>query len=193
MIKSKQDYIFYLEQDAIARGVRVNSLKEKIKEVLSPTQTWRFQKLLRKLEYHSNCKSSWTSKLYILYLRNKFKRISLKLGFSIPINVFGPGLCILHYGTIVVNSKARVGKNCRVEVCVNIGASGGKPEAPKIGDNVYIAPGVKIFGDITLGNNIAISANSTVNKSFEENDILIAGSPARKIKEMDITRIIKHI
>ncbi|WP_437395699.1 hypothetical protein [Flagellimonas lutimaris] len=79
------------------------------------------------------------------------------------------------------------------QVCVNIGASGGYPEAPQIGDNVYIAPGVKIYGDITLGNNIAIVANSSVNKSFNEDGILLAGSQARKIKEINIYRIIKHI
>lgn len=80
-----------------------------------------------------------------------------------------------------------------MEVCVNIGASGGTSDAPTIGDNVYIGPGAKIYGGIQLGNNIAIAANSSVNKSFEENSILIAGSPARKIKEFDVKTIIKHI
>lgn len=194
MIQSKQDYIYYLNQDALARGEKpVISLKLKIKSFLVPVHTWVFQKRLRKLEYYLNCKKDPISKLYLKILWIRFKKISLKLGYSIPPNVFGPGLCILHYGTIVVNSKSKIGKNCRVEVCVNIGASGGNPAAPKIGDNVYIAPGVKIYGDISIANNIAIGANSTVNKSFEEDNILIAGSPAKKIKEMDIKRIIKHI
>ncbi|WP_299799156.1 serine acetyltransferase [uncultured Maribacter sp.] len=193
MITSKKEYNFYLEQDSIARGIQIHSFKDKLKDFLVPAPTWKFQKSLRKLEFYSNCKTNLINKLYIKYLRYKFQKISLKLGFSIPINVFGPGLCILHYGTIVVNSKARIGKNCRMEVCVNIGASGGKPEAPQIGDNVYIAPGVKIYGDISLGNNIAIAANSSVNKSFNEDGILIGGSPAKKISEVDIKRIIKHI
>lgn len=33
----------------------------------------------------------------------------IRLGFSIPINVFDYGLRINHYGTIVVNTKARIG------------------------------------------------------------------------------------
>lgn len=194
MIKSRQDYIDYLKQDALARGeIYAYSLKLKIKSFVAPVHTWVFQKRLRKLEYYLNCKNDPISKLYLKILWLRFKKISLKLGYSIPPNVFGPGLCILHYGTIVVNSKAKIGKNCRVEVCVNIGASGGNPAAPQIGDNVYIAPGVKIYGDISIANNIAIGANSTVNKSFEEENILIAGSPAKRIKEMDIKRIIKHI
>jgi len=86
----------------------------------------------------------------------------------------------VHYGTIIVNDKARIGKNCRIHANTNIGASGGKPGAPKIGDNVYIGPGVCIFGDIKIGNGIAIGTNSTVNKSFEENNIMIAGNLQRK-------------
>lgn len=38
-----------------------------------------------------------------------------KLGFSIGLNVFGPGLSIAHYGCIVVNSGARIGTNCRID------------------------------------------------------------------------------
>ena len=120
-------------------------------------------------------------------------KISLKLGFSIPINVFGPGLAIVHYGTIVINANAKVGANCRIHPSTCIGASGGSSKAPQIGDNVYIAPGVKIYGDITLANNIATAANAAVGKSFEEENILIGGVPAVKIKNIDITKIIKHI
>ncbi|TKD59114.1 serine O-acetyltransferase [Flavobacterium sp. ASW18X] len=193
MIDSKQAYLNYIKQDALARNEKYDSFKDKIKQVLIPNPTWRFQKMLRKLEFLLNCKNGFFWKLYLIFYRRRFNKLSQKLGYSIPPNVFGPGLCILHYGTIVVNSKASVGKNCRMEVCVNIGASGGNPNAPKIGDNVYIAPGVKIYGDIKIGNNCAIAANSSVNKSFDEDGVLIAGSPAKKIKAIDIKRIIKHI
>ena len=132
-------------------------------------------------------------KLTYYYMEYRFRRTSLKLGFSIPKNVFGPGLAIVHYGTITVNDGARVGKNCRLHACTNIGASKGKSEAPQIGNNVYIGPGVCIFGDIRIGNGIAIGANSTVNKSFTEDHIMIAGSPAKKIGEIDISKIIKHV
>lgn len=47
----------------------------------------------------------------------------IRLGFSIPINVFDYGLRINHYGTIVVNTKARIGKWCDIHACVNIGES----------------------------------------------------------------------
>lgn len=85
-----------------------------------------------------------------------------------------------HYGTLVISSKAKIGKNARIHVCVNIGAYNGG--APIIGDNVYIGPGAKIFGPITLGHNVSIGANSVVNKSFIEDNIVLAGSPAKIIR-----------
>jgi serine O-acetyltransferase len=66
-------------------------------------------------------------------------------------------LSIAHQGTIVVNSNTKIGKNCRIHVCVNIGTSAGETNyAPVIGDNAYKGSGVKIYGNIKLGNNIAI-------------------------------------
>jgi serine O-acetyltransferase len=193
MINTLSEYKHYLERDRIALGLSTTSFLGKIVRFLSPNLIWKFQKTLRKLEFYNNCKNKGVYKIYIMYLKLKFKKISLKLGFSIPINVFGPGLAIVHYGTIVVNSATRVGENCRMHACVNIGASGGQKEAPQMGDNIYIAPGAKIYGNIKIANNIAIGANTVVNKSFEEEGILLAGNPAKKIKEIDIRSIIKHI
>lgn len=128
---------------------------------------WKFQRLLRKTEYYNNCQKSRVHKLYLKYLFFRLHRVSVHLGYSIPINVFGPGLCIAHRGTIVVNKAARVGENCRIHACTNIGS--GRDSiilAPKIGNDVYVGPGAKIFGNIEIADNIAIGANSVVNKSF---------------------------
>ena len=103
------------------------------------------------------------------------------LNFSIPINVFGPGLSIAHYGTIVVNQNSKIGKNCRIHENVTIGSTGGEELAPQIGNNVFIGTGAKIIGNIEIADNIAIGANSLVNKSFTEPGITIAGNPAKKI------------
>ena len=192
MIISKETYKEYLKSDAIALGMNQSNIRFKLINLFFPNYIWSFQKTLRKLEYYHNCKNKGINKLYYIYLKYKFRKISLKLGFSIPINVFGPGLSIVHYGTIVINLATSVGENCRIHAGVNIGASGGESEAPQIGDNVYIGPGAKIYGDIKLGNNIAISANAVVNKSFEEDNILLAGNPAINIKKINIKKIIKH-
>lgn len=193
MILNKNDYLKYLEQDAIALRINNSGLFNKIKNIIFLNLIWEFEKLLRKVEYYQNCKNKGLTKIYYFYLKYKFKKISVKLGFSIPPNVFGPGLAIVHYGTIVINSKTKVGANCRIHACVNIGASGGEMEAPKLGNNVYIAPGAKIYGNITIPNNTAIGANAVVNKSFEKENTVIAGIPAKVIGEVSIEQIIKHI
>ncbi|MFA6372695.1 MAG: hypothetical protein WCW68_08725 [Methanothrix sp.] len=122
------------------------------------------------------------SKIIYYILVYKFHRMSIKLGFTVPVNVFGPGLSIGHVGTIVVNGSARIGANCRIHACTSIAtAAGYSDKAPKIGNNVYIGPGAKIFGDIIIADDIAIGANSVVNSSFMEPGITIAGVPAKKV------------
>ena len=175
MIQSYNDYVTYLEADRISLG-RIKSLRSMLFDDI-----WKFQRLLRKYEYLQNCKKS---KIIKFLTALKLRKLETKLGFSIPPNVFGPGLSIAHAGTIVVNPNTRIGANCRIHVCVNIGTQAGKGnQAPVIGDNCYIAPGAKLFGNIILGDNIVVGANAVVNKSFPEGNATIAGVPARVISE----------
>lgn len=184
MIRNKAEQIFFLEEDRKALSVPKLSFTSRIKEFFFPNQIWRFQKYLRKLEYYSNasiCKPvKWGGKIWY---KMRFRKQSLKLGFSIPINVCDYGLSIAHYGTIVISTNAHIGRYCHIHAGVNIGASAGKPEAPTIGDNVYIGPGAILFGNIRIANNCTIAANATVNKSFDIERSVIAGTPAKVVKE----------
>lgn len=175
MISSKEEYKYYLYCDKIALG------KEYKKPRFFKDEIWKFEILMRKAEYFVNCSNNFITKLYSKFLKLLYHKKCLKLGFSIPLNVFGPGLSIAHYGTIVVNGNSRVGKNCRIQECTTIGATSGFSSSPQIGDNVFIGSGAKIIGNITIANDIAIGANALVNKSFEESGITIAGVPAKKI------------
>jgi serine O-acetyltransferase len=179
MINSKQDYIFYLNADKLAYGKKGNTLKD----FFFPDLVWKFQKALRKYEYYTNVKKGLFGKILQIVAYAKYRKMSLKLGFSIPKNVFGPGLSIAHYGTIVINPATKIGKNCRIHTSVNIGASGGSSKAPQIGDNVYIGPGAIIFGDISIADNVSIGANATVNKEIKVPNCVVAGTPAKIIKE----------
>lgn len=143
---------------------------------------------MRILEYYTNCRHDLFGKVICKIKRISYLRYSAKLGFSIPVNVFGPGLCICHIGTIVINEHTRIGANARVHVDVNIGnysAFDGnwKPDnVPTVGDNVYIGPGAKLFGRIRIGNDVAIGANSVVTKDVPDH-VTVAGAPARVINE----------
>lgn len=181
MIKSIQDY-YYLEKDRISTGIpQCNTIVSYAKFLIFPYYEWQFIKSLRRLEYCENVKKwTWYGILSWLVAKYRFRKVSLKLGYSIPINVFGPGLSLPHRGNIIVNPNTQIGSNCRIHVGVNIGAHHGK--APRIGDNVYIGPGAIIFGDIIIADNVSIDANATVNKSVPEPNSIVAGTPARIIK-----------
>ena len=39
-----------------------------------------------------------------------------------------------------------------------------------------------ILGDITIADNVSAGANATVNKSFTESNVVVAGTPAKVVK-----------
>ena len=173
MIKDRTDLMDYLESDRLSLGRTIR------KPVMSD-YIWRFEILLRKYEYYYNKKSVLRFVYGVL-----FRRMSLKLGFSIPINVCEKGLAIVHYGTIVISDGARIGENCRIHENVCIGATGGSLEAAKIGKNCFIATGAKIIGNIHIADNTAIAANAVVVKDIYEAGTTWGGVPARKISNND--------
>lgn len=65
----------------------------------------------------------------------------------------------------------------------NSGLENGAPVS--IGDNVWLGGGSVIIPGVTLGNNVVVGAGSVVTKSFPDN-VVIAGNPARVIKEIDL-------
>ncbi|SMC23050.1 serine O-acetyltransferase [Andreprevotia lacus DSM 23236] len=175
MIRSRQDYLDYLEADRRSLDVADTLFQRLFND------RWQYQRLLRKVEFLKNCRKNKALRLYAEW---RFRKLGRLLGYSIPPNVFGPGLAIPHRGTIVVNSYARIGANCRIHVCTNIGTNlGTLDEAPVIGNNVYIGPGAKLYGKIVLGDNMVIGANAVVNRSFPEGNCTIAGAPAKVISD----------
>lgn len=184
MIHTKADLHLYLEEDRKALGL------ERKHPYLVGDEIWKFEIVLRKLEYYSNNKGNMFATILRKYYKLRFRRMSVRLGFSIPLNVFDYGLSIAHYGTICVNNKSCIGKYCRIHEGVTIGASGGG--APIVGDNVFIGSGAKIIGEVSVANNIAIGANAVVTKSFKEEGITLAGVPAHKISQNSSKNLLKY-
>lgn len=171
MITDKTSYRAYIHRDLKAYGLKKVSFYNYFR-----MEQVRFQLRLRKIEYLYNVRyeQRWC-RLRLFWLEFMNHRLGVRLGFTIPKNVFGPGLCIVHHGTIVVSPKAEVGENCRIHPCTSIGDYNG---APHIGNNIYIGPGAKIFGNIQIGNNVAVGANAVVNSNVPD-DVTVGGIPAR--------------
>ncbi len=181
MIRSKSDYLYYLECDKVALGITYARPRYKHDVI------WKFERLLRKCEYIENTKRSAPPRLFWLlaskYYKWRYVVLSQKLGFSIGFNTCGPGLSIAHYGALTINQHARIGKDCRIHETVTIGATDGPDDVPVIGDRVFIGSGAKVLGRITVADGVSIGANAVVVKDITEPNITVGGVPARKISD----------
>ena len=100
-----------------------------------------------------------------------------------PGAVIGKNLLIDHGCGVVIGETAIVGDNCTIYQGVTLGGTGkesGKRH-PTIGNNVFIGSGAKILGNINIGDNVKIGANSVVLKDIPPNSTAV-GIPAKIIK-----------
>ncbi len=180
MITNKKEYCEYLQQDQLALG-RQNDRRPR----LLGDEIWKLERLLRRVEYTKNCKKGPIGIVLGKYYGYRFHRLSVRLGMTLPINVFGPGLAIPHYGTIVVHANAKIGSNCRLQEGVTIGAANGSHEAAVIGNNCYFGSGAKVIGAVRIADDVAVGANAVVTRDISEQGTTWAGIPAHKISDND--------
>lgn len=111
------------------------------------------------------------------------KLIEVMAGIDLSSEVeIGKGLYIGHFGGIFVSSEVKIGEVCNLSqgVTIGIGGRGKKRGCPKIGDRVFIGLGAKVFGAVTIGNNVAIGANAVVTIDLPD-DAMAVGVPAKII------------
>lgn len=102
--------------------------------------------------------------------------IKLCWGIELPRAAkIGGGLYIGHFGGITISAATVMGSNCNISQGITIGVSGAgeKRGVPVIGNNVYIAPGARVFGKIRIGNNVKIGANAVVHGDVPDNSLAI--------------------
>ena len=175
-IKDKKELREYITCDARACG------RTKLRADIFDDTVWKFQLALRKFEYYTSCgrKKSLLFPLYVYY-KLKLHNLSVKCGFTVPTHRIGKGLCIVHRGPVVISAVSFIGENVRIHEGVTIGATNMVNKAPRIGNNVFIATGAKIIGDISIADGVCIGANAVVVKSITEPNTTWAGIPAKKI------------
>lgn len=137
----------------------------------------KHQILLRKCEYYTNTKKRIRAAIYKLRL----SRIQNSHAMHIPLNTCGKGLHIMHVGPILLNSRVRIGEDCKLHINTALVAGGTNDDVPTLGSGVVVGVGAVVLGGVHIADNIAIGANAVVNKSFSEPNIAIAGVPAKKI------------
>lgn len=55
-----------------------------------------------------------------------------------------------------------------------------------IGDNCWLAAGVTLLPGVKLGNHVVVAAGAVVTRSFPEDNIILAGVPAKIVKHLDV-------
>lgn len=137
---------------------------------------WKWQKRLRICEYWQNRKGI-ISHLIFRYHKRKLFSTGNKLHIEIYPGCFGKGLKIYHTG-IIVNNHAQIKNNCQLHGLNCIGNKGITDACPQIGKELNLGIGACVIGDVQLGDNITIGANSVVTKSFSDNTVIV-GIPGR--------------
>jgi len=140
------------------------------------TPGFRYTCFFRKAQQCGLLKWFWVSCL---------KLCSYRYHYQIPYQTkIGEGLYIGHYGTILVNPEAIIGKNFHIAPGALIGRSSGKGKcgAPVIGDNVVVCGNSIILGSIKIGDNVLIAPGAFCNFDVPPNSIVI-GNPGKIISK----------
>ena len=173
MINSRKELQFYLMADRMMnRGTFKITLMQRLKRVIVPDLIMKYLYHMRKTSYYMS-RNSLVKKFIGLYHMSRYKRLGIRLGFSIGYDVFGYGLVVPHHGTIVVGSSNRIGNYAVLHTSTCISDNN-----KVVGNGLYLSTGAKMTSTIVLGDNVSVAANSVVNKSYEDGNCLIAGAPA---------------
>lgn len=117
---------------------------------------------------------------FAYYLQSQASRI-----FAVDIHPavrIGKGILIDHGTGIVIGETSAIGDNVSILQSVTLGGTGKEDgdRHPKIGDNVLLAAGAKVLGNIRVGNCSKVAAGSVVLKEVPPNKT-VAGVPAKII------------
>ncbi|MDR2122135.1 MAG: serine acetyltransferase [Flavobacteriaceae bacterium] len=144
---------------------------------------FRYIYLFRKASEHK--KKSIPGMFYRLLLY----RYQVKYGFQIyPETEIGEGFYLGHWGTVIINPKVKIGKNCNISAGVTIGQTnrGSKKGVPVIGNEVWIGTNAVIVGNIKIGNNVLIAPNAYVTNDIPDNSI-VTGNVAQVTQNENAT------
>jgi serine O-acetyltransferase len=102
--------------------------------------------------------------LSILY-RALFRKIRNTYGIELPYSAqLGRRVVIEHQSCIVIHGDCVIGDDCIIRQGVTMGNRYlDRPfDAPKLGKRVNVGAGAKIFGNVTIGDDVSIGANAVV-------------------------------
>ena len=74
-----------------------------------------------------------------------------------------------------------MGENVSLHINTSFVAQGVTGDVPIIGNGVVVGVGASVVGGIRIADNVAVGANAVVTKDILEENIAVAGVPAKKV------------
>lgn len=178
MIQSKADLKEWLSYERAKYGLS-GGVKDFVLFCVGSERAviWSWQKTLRKTEYYYNTGKKVQYAISLIMLNHK----SNKYGLHIGKNVCAKGLKIMHLGPILANGSVKMGEDVSLHINTSFVAKGTSDDAPAIGNGCVVGVGAVVMGGVRVADYVAIGANSVVCKDIDEENIAVAGSPAKKI------------
>lgn len=156
--------------------------KEQLLEWLIRPETYYIKRYLRFLRLEEKYTYSNRCKAMAFWYRGRKNRLGSRLGFIISAGCFDEGLKIWHYGSVIVNPNARIGKNCQIHGNCCIGnARMDSQDSPVLGDNVNIGQGAQILGGIRIADGVTIGAGAVVISDILTPGATVVGIPGHVV------------
>ena len=125
----------------------------------------------------------WFKRRRIPFFGPLIARLSLFLnGVDVsPGAEIGPGLMIVHGVGLVIGDHTKIGADAMLLQQVTIGASKyeRRSHMPRLGDNVFVAAGARLIGDIEVGDNVFIGANAVVTEDVPAHSRVTVDAPLK--------------
>lgn len=166
---------------------RYETFYKNFKEGLYNSVPYLIRRYMKKLRYSEYYRSKYyeTNRVYFYFMWLINRRKKNIIGNKLSIEIYEGSLgwnTIIYHGNIIIHPNAKLEEGCVLHGMNCIGNDGkSNSNVPYIHKNTEICIGAKIIGNVTIGENCVIGADTLVNKSFEKNSIVV-GVPAKKIK-----------
>lgn len=174
MVNNLKDLKRYILADKRALGIN--------KKIPIPfvDRIWIFEIQLRITEYfYNNRRKNIFFSIISIFLIIIWKIKCRNGGIEVPVNVIDEGLAIWHGYGIIINPKAKIGKNFSISAGCVVGQAKGK--YPTLGDNVEMTIHSMVLGGVTICDNCIIAPGACVVKNVDIPYVTMGGIPAKVI------------
>ncbi len=121
---------------------------------------------------------------FSLLYRMLYRKVRNVYGIELPYSVkLGRRVIIEHQGCIVIHGNCTIGDDSIIRQGVTLGLRhlDRLTEAPSLGKRVNVGAGAKMFGNITIGDDVNIGANAVVLSDVPSGSTAV-GIPAKVVR-----------